>query len=428
MADFGRRSTGDDSLDAIARTDQLLDAIANEHRVQPGDAGEAELFALLADWRDDVRRPPAGSLITEREAAAALRDGVNSMPSKRGGHRGLTIVASLAAAVLCIGGFGAVVSGAGPGDPLYGLRTSLLGEPQTVRDDRVALAAQQEMAQVQTLIDNGDWQQAQEKLASVSTSVQSVDDTARKQDLIDQWNQLAVKVDQQDPAATVPPSAAPGPLEQLTLPSFPESLPSLPETLPSLPDNLPSFTLPTLPETLPSLPDNLPSFTLPTLPETLPSFTLPTLPETLPSMTLPSLFPSPGAPSAGPAPQQTANAPAPASVSPSAPTTTTVAPTVTSSVPPSASATPSSSAPASTAPTSEAPQVVTTTTAPPASSSQSAVVTTTTTVPASPRAAESQTVEAPAAPATSTVPQQAPDLATTTMPRPVLQLPLLGGG
>jgi hypothetical protein len=259
VADFGRRSQGGESLDAIARTDQLLDAIANERHVPAADAGEAELFGLLAGWRDEIRWPPATDLVSERDAAAALRDGVNSMPTRRGGHRGLTIVASLAAAVLCIGGFGAVVSGAGPGDPLYGLRTALLGEPQQVRDDRVALAAKQEMQQVQTLIDSGDWQQAQQKLATVSDSVKTVDDTGTKQQLIDQWNQLAVKVDQQNPAATVPPSAAPGPLEQLTLPS----MPSLPETDPGLPSTVPSppdFSVPTFPSGIPSMTEPFPSF------------------------------------------------------------------------------------------------------------------------------------------------------------------------
>ena len=82
-----------------------------------------------------------------------------------------------------------------PSDALYGLRSTLFGEPRSVRDDHVALAAQTEMAEVQRLIDQGDWEQAQAKLVQVSTSVQTVDDTARKQNLVDEWNQLAIKVD-----------------------------------------------------------------------------------------------------------------------------------------------------------------------------------------------------------------------------------------
>ena len=60
--------------------------------------------------------------------------------------------------VLCLGGFGAAIAGAGPGDPLYGLRTMLFGEQQAVtRDDDVVLAAQTQLAEVQQLIDEGQW-------------------------------------------------------------------------------------------------------------------------------------------------------------------------------------------------------------------------------------------------------------------------------
>ena len=48
---------GAESLEAITRTDQLLDLIADQQRVRPTDRGEAELFALLEGWRDSVRRP-----------------------------------------------------------------------------------------------------------------------------------------------------------------------------------------------------------------------------------------------------------------------------------------------------------------------------------------------------------------------------------
>ncbi len=47
------------------------------------------------------------------------------------------MVGAAAAAVLSIGGFGAVVAGSGPDDPLYGMRTMLFGAPKQVRDDQV---------------------------------------------------------------------------------------------------------------------------------------------------------------------------------------------------------------------------------------------------------------------------------------------------
>ena len=100
-----------------------------------------------------------------------------------------------------------MVAGSGPGDSLYGLRTALFGEKTVVRDDKVALAAQTEMAQVQQMIDQGDWDQAQQKLQAVSTQVQSVDDVTTKTDLIQQWNELSVKVGTRDANATLPPSS-----------------------------------------------------------------------------------------------------------------------------------------------------------------------------------------------------------------------------
>ena len=195
-----------ESLDAIARTDALLDALASERRFMPADRDEQALVSILEGWRDDVRRH-SDAVVTERDAAAALHDGLAKTPSTvPRGRRGLTTVTSIAAAVLCIGGFGAVVAGSGPGDSLYGLRTALFGEKASVRDDRVALAAQTEMSQVKEMINHGDWDQAQQKLKAVSTQVQSVDDVTTKTDLINQWNELSVKVGTRDAKASLPAS------------------------------------------------------------------------------------------------------------------------------------------------------------------------------------------------------------------------------
>ena len=129
--------------------------------------------------------------------------------------------------MLCLGGFGAVVAGTGPGDALYGLRTMLFGEQKT-RDDAVILAAQTEMAQVQQLIEQGDWQAAQARLETVTTTVASVNDLERKEELVTQWQELTLKVEAQDAAATVAPGAP--------LPTFPD-VPAVdfdPATLPNL--------------------------------------------------------------------------------------------------------------------------------------------------------------------------------------------------
>ncbi len=233
-------------MEAIRRADAFVDALAGGRPVAPQDAADAELAALLGSWRDETRWPPATGLITEAEAIAALNAGLGE---KRGGpgrdrrtaptaitprrsHRGLSVVGAAAAAVLSIGGFGAVVAGSGPEDPLYGMRTMLFGAPKQVRDDQVALAARTEMQQVQQLISQGDWQQAQEKLVAVSTQVASIGNEQQKQDLLEQFNDLSAKVVERDPAATAPPgivyTVPPSATELVPAVAPPTSTPSAP--------------------------------------------------------------------------------------------------------------------------------------------------------------------------------------------------------
>lgn len=201
-------------LEAVARSDRLLDALAAGARMSPADP----VASMLAGWRDDVRRTPDTDVISLAEAATALAEGKRARPT----HRfGITVVGAVAAALLCIGGFGAVIYGARPGDPLYGLHTALFGSVPTTRADQVALAAQTELEQVQQLVQQGQWQQAQDKLAAVSTTVQDVSDVQQKQDLINQWNNLTAKVVARDPGATLAPGAPAPLLPGMTTPLLP---------------------------------------------------------------------------------------------------------------------------------------------------------------------------------------------------------------
>lgn len=207
------------SMDAIRRADSFIDALAVGRPAPAQDAADAELAGLLGNWRDEMRWPPATGLISEADAIAALNAGraqkrlgpgrdrwtVDTEITARKNRRGLSVVGAAAAAVLCVGGFGAVVAGAGPGDSLYGLRTTLFGTPKEVRDDQVGLAAKTTLNQVQDLIEQGDWSQAQNKLVEVSTQVASIGDEQQKQDLLNQFNDLSAKVVERDPAATAPP-------------------------------------------------------------------------------------------------------------------------------------------------------------------------------------------------------------------------------
>ena len=207
MPDFGRWTSngGDPSLNEINRTDRVLDALASQQPVYSTDPSEAELAQLLAGWRDEIRTPPLMAPVTPRDAVVALTRAVEARKRTR---TSMAVVGSVAAAVLCLGGFGAVVAGAGPGDPLYGLHTMLFGEQQQTRTDQVALASQQ-LAEVQQLINEGQWDAAQDKLQTLTTTVATVNDVEQKQELVTQWQDLTVKVDAKDPNATLPPGVPP---------------------------------------------------------------------------------------------------------------------------------------------------------------------------------------------------------------------------
>jgi hypothetical protein len=211
MPDFGRWANGGDpSLNEINRTDRFIDSLANQEPVYSTDSSEAELAQILAGWRDEIRTPPLMRPVTPRDATVALTRAVQARKRTRSS---LTLVGSVAAAVLCLGGFGAVVAGAGPGDALYGLHTMLFGEQQQTRTDEVALASQQ-LAEVQQLIDEGQWDAAQNKLQTLTTTVATVDDVEQKQELVSQWQELTVKVDAKDANATLPPGAPPPPMPE----------------------------------------------------------------------------------------------------------------------------------------------------------------------------------------------------------------------
>jgi hypothetical protein len=224
MPDFGRRDfrgsgprPQEPSLDAVRRTDSFIDALAVGGSAVPQDAADAELAALLGSWRDELRWPPATGLLSDSDVTSAFNAGraqkVTGRQQQRWtdtqrrtrSRRSLSIIGSSAAAVLCIGGFGALVADSSPGDALYGVRTMLFGAPKQVRDDQIGLAAKTELQQVQTLISQGDWEQAQDKLVAVSTQVATIDDQQQKQELLDQFNDLSAKVVERDPAATAPP-------------------------------------------------------------------------------------------------------------------------------------------------------------------------------------------------------------------------------
>jgi hypothetical protein len=210
MPEFGYAMPDQPALDELARTDLLLDALAERRPVDlhdPNDPNFEALAVLMEDWRDDLRWPPASALVSPEEAVAALRTG---LAERRRARRGLATVGSVAATLLVLSGFGAMVVEARPGDTLYGLHAMFFDQPR-VNDNQIELSAKAELAKVQQMIDQGQWAQAQNQLAEVSSTVQSMNDGASRHDLMNEVNLLNTRVESRNPNATLPASATKAP-------------------------------------------------------------------------------------------------------------------------------------------------------------------------------------------------------------------------
>jgi Anti-sigma-D factor RsdA to sigma factor binding region len=197
---------------AVAGSERFIDALAKRDPIDLGDVadygdtGDSALAGLLEDWRDELRVPPPRGFCTERDAVAALERG---LADRRRLRRKMALVGTLAAALLSVGGFVALMGEAQPGDTLYGVHTRVLGEPASVHDERIARSAQTDMDSVEEMIALGQWDQAQHKLASVSDRVQSVKDNERKQGLVERVNLLNAKVANRDRTETLFPDQPP---------------------------------------------------------------------------------------------------------------------------------------------------------------------------------------------------------------------------
>ncbi|WP_422733230.1 anti-sigma-D factor RsdA [Micromonospora sp. WMMD558] len=251
-------SGGEIDLAAIARDDELLDALGRGDPAPEGD----DLATMLAAWRDDL-----GDAVDEQP----VRPAVPALPpaSPRRVRLGRPLVRVAAAAVVLAGvvtGLGIGSREAGPSSPLWALTQVLHPEraevrliEDTIRQARSALAA-------------GRPDEARNLLDEARRRLASVDDpsTARR---------LAAEIDalRPAPAGTVPTPAAPGPspTPTTTSPSPPGGTgPQAPTSTPPpspRPSSSPLVVVP-LPE-LPVLPDlsadpaesSLPGLPLPTL-------------------------------------------------------------------------------------------------------------------------------------------------------------------
>ena len=228
------------ALDEIAHTDLLLDALADRERIDLDDPQVDALAVLMGDWRDDLRWPPASALVSAEEAVEALRTG---LAERRRAHRGLAAIGSVAATLLVLSGFGAFVADAHRGDPLYGLHVMFFDAPR-VNDDQITLSAKAELAKVQQMIDQGQWAQAQNQLAEVSSTVQSINDGNSRQNLLDEVNLLNTRVESRNPNATLPGPATKPKASAATSPVTTPNTTSAPPTVASSTAPIPSSPAP----------------------------------------------------------------------------------------------------------------------------------------------------------------------------------------
>jgi hypothetical protein len=291
-SDFGNDHP---ALDEVAHTDLLLDALAARTEFTLGDSNGLEdeaLRALLGEWRDDLRWPPASALVSQDEAEDALRAG---MMDRNQGRRGLAAVGSVAATLLMLSGFGALVGDARPGDLLYGLHAMMFNEPR-VSDDQIVLSAKADLAKVEQMIAQGKWDQAQSQLAEVSSSLRSVNDGGRRQGLLDEVNQLNTKVEKRDANATARPASPP--TTELAVPTMPAnswtSQPLAPAAESPPPAAVEGSTSPETPEPADS---TAPTTTPAPAATTSPNVSSPAPSTTTPSTTTPSPAPSTTTPS-----------------------------------------------------------------------------------------------------------------------------------
>lgn len=207
-----------ESLNEFARTDLLLDALAQRRPVSvedPDDPDFQVLTTMFEDWRDNLRWPPASALVTPEEAVTALRTG---LAERRRGRRGMTAAATVAAALIALSGFGAMVVEARPGTPLHGLHAMFFDQPR-VNEKQEMVAAKADLAKVQESIDRGEWDLARNQLIDVSSLVQSIDDPAARQDLMNQLKLLNAKVESRNPNATLPAPVGPSAVPKAAAPS-----------------------------------------------------------------------------------------------------------------------------------------------------------------------------------------------------------------
>ncbi|MBF6099138.1 hypothetical protein IU510_13735 [Nocardia cyriacigeorgica] len=214
---YAEGSSGDNApvdIAAVRRDDALIDAIASDGPVQTDSTEEFQLAALLADWRAEIIAPPIPDAPDLDTVVAAVNQEIGArqarVGAKAGGRLRLVrpIAGTAAALALVFGGMTAFSYNAEPGDPLWRVKEVVFSEQA---QSTVVQRADDDLAAAQELIEQGNPERARARLAQASTNATQVDDPAKREVLMERWQQLL------DELRKVSPEAA-AQLEQTTRP------------------------------------------------------------------------------------------------------------------------------------------------------------------------------------------------------------------
>lgn len=240
--------------------------------------GKDELARLVLEWRREIDAVPFSGEPSLVVAASALQSGKARRP-----RRLLTPVAAAAAAVgIALSSVALLAHDSQPGDPLWGVTQVVFADH--ARSVVATTEAESSLQQARTALVAGSPQSARAALEQASVALRSVQDGARRSDLVTLYTALIAELAQKAPSAPIITSTAVSPTTTVMPPVLTSTAPSIPPKVQPPPER----TTVVLPPPLP--PPPLPAKTESPVPttEAPPSPEPPTSTEPTPSLPTPS--------------------------------------------------------------------------------------------------------------------------------------------
>ncbi|WP_084534915.1 anti-sigma-D factor RsdA [Nocardia yamanashiensis] len=208
--------TGPVDIAAVRRDDALIDAISGDGPVQTGTAEEYQLAALLANWRAEIVAEPMPAGPDLDTIVAAVNQEIGARTARINAHAGgrlrlvRPILGAAAAIALVIGGLTAFSYNAAPGDPLWRIKEVVFSEQAQTT---VVARADGDLVEAQKLIEAGKPQEAAAVMERAQANASQVNDSGKKDDLLERWQALLVQL----------PPAVQATLSATTTPSTPST-------------------------------------------------------------------------------------------------------------------------------------------------------------------------------------------------------------